>query len=140
MVSISGWTTLNIISIHDVSLLCKTCDTNWYIYIKCSSFSLLYGFPLTDNMQMIEILLCHFIKVNYVANLKEPQFKMRIKVKCNYVISSQLNKGFNERLWEGTSYFSIFIYVFIHNVHSSAFGGIHILREGKILKYTLPVN
>lgn len=51
---------------------------------------------------MIEILLCHFIKVNYVANLKEPQFKMRIKVKCNYVligtISSQLNKGFNERL------------------------------------------
>lgn len=51
---------------------------------------------------------------------------MRIKVKCNYVligtISSQLNKGFNERLWEGMSYFSIFIYVFIHNVHSSAFG------------------
>lgn len=56
-----------------------------------------------DNMQMIEILLCHFIKVNYVANFKgEPQIQMRIKVKCNYVligtISSQLNKGFNERL------------------------------------------
>lgn len=34
---------------------------------------------MDDNMQMIEILLCHFIKVNYVANLKEPQFAFESK-------------------------------------------------------------